>query len=515
MSYLKHVVRGSKYMFNINHNGRCHFFMNCISIKTALILVSLFSFWSPTISHAMKKNSETPTCGKRSVSSQGKYQVDRTLDVKWNGKEAPSSPSNTPGFGEDGQNRPMNAYAWAMAPFDDHLYVGVLNRVNDRKAESGDISEGGEIWRYKPGVNVNSGSWEPEITQGFTNVNNFGIRILKEYHENLYAGSFNIHDGAELWRRNKDTKTVKGQWEVIASGGFGDTENDSIRAMAEFNGKLYMGVKNTKSGASLYVYDDATGVVSRVDGATDDSIIRADDDVISELLVHDNYLWIFSWGPNGLSAYRMDENEKVQFVKNNGINWQNWDKEDWQNINAKLKAGREQDIDFRNSGIISSSVFNNSIYLGTVNLQNGAQLFKLENPQSENPKDIKWTRLGANVFQPTERYLWRMQEFKNHLYIGTWNPFKGGKPLKSINNIGSTLYRMDKRENFCQIMGDKRLVEEGFNRPENYGIRTMAELNGRLYIGTAQPYKVMPGKDDSAAANRKGVEVWEFDGFSK
>ena len=104
-----------------------------------------------------------------------------------------------------------------------------------------------------------------------------------------------------------------------------------------------------------------------------------------------------------------------------------------------------------------------------------------------------------------------MQVFNDHLYIGTWNPFNFRSPLTSRSNTGATLYRMDKNEGFCRIMGPGDIFEPGFGKAENYGIRSMAEHKGRLYIGTAQPFKVEPGKNDSSSANREGTEVWEFD----
>ncbi len=60
-------------------------------------------------------------------------------------------------------------------------------------------------------------------------------------------------------------------------------------------------------------------------------------------------------------------------------------------------------------------------------------------------------------------------------------------------------------------MGNQRLIEVGFGQSENYGVRSMAEHNGRLYIGTAQVFKVDPDKNDSNAAKREGTEVWEFE----
>lgn len=424
-----------------------------------------------------------PTCGTGVVDSSGIYRADRQLFVNWNGPGAPKAPSNHPGFGQEGLPRPMNAYSWSMVSFGGQLYVGTLNRLNDKTHQTGDISEGTEIWRYQPGPTVNSGTWQLDIAPGFGNLSNFGVRAMAVYNDQLFASTFNREKGTELWRRTLDTAAGPGQWKLMADGGFGDVGNDSVRAMAVFNGKLYLGMKNNQSGASLFKYDAQTEAVSLV--APGASGFRDTEDVISELVSYEDYLWIFTWGSAGFGAYRMDREENIQRASEIGM-------------------------DNNNSGIMSSAVFNGKIYIGTVNLLKGAQLFVLANPLVAAPKDATWSRLGANVFQVTEKYLWRMQAFAGQLYIGTWNPYDSTNPLESLNNIGATLYRMDKNEGFCQVIGNRRLIEEGFGQSENYGIRSMTELNGRLYIGTAQPYKIEPGVDSSNAANREGTEVWEF-----
>lgn len=451
-----------------------------------------------------------PTCGRFTLDGEGEYHMNRQVYVNWNGPGAPTESCNEPGFG-NGEPRPFNAYSWAMNSFGDYLYVGVMNRVNDRVHETGDISEGAEVWRYKPGDAVNSGKWEQELSEGFTRMSNYGVRAMAVYKDQLFAGTFNRADGTELWRRTMDTEAGPGQWKAIATGGFGDAGNDSVRAMAEFNGKLYIGSKNNKSGPSLFRYDADTESVIKVDGATANSAIRITEDVISELIAYGDYLWIFTWGSNGFSAYRMDREENIQLAKNISLDWQNWNREDWQNWKEKLEAAENADLSFNNSGIMSSVILNDKLYVGTVNLNTGAELFVLENPNAADPKTVTWKRVGANVFQVTENYLWRMQVFNGQLYIGTWNPYYADKPIKSYNNIGATLYRMDKDEAFCQVIGHNNLIEEGFGKPENYGVRSMAEHNGRLYIGTAQPFKIEPGISDTPAGNRAGTEVWEFD----
>jgi hypothetical protein len=436
------------------------------------------------INKAIEAMNQVPTCGEGVIDDEGTIHESTDLFVNWNGPGAPTKPSNIPGFSDTpGVPRPLNAYSWTLASFGDHLYVGVYNRCNDKHGELGDISEGGEIWRYKAGAAVNSGQWEPEITGGWDNPTNLGIRIMKEYNGRLYAGTHNLDEGTELWRRSQDTATARGQWEKLATAGFTEPANNASRSMAVFNGKLYIGTANNPTGAKLFRFDDAADeltLVQKIGGPN----IKAN--VLSELVPYGDHLWIFAWGGTvGFSAYRMDRQENIVYSGTVGQ-------------------------DMTNSGIMSTAVYNGKIYAGTVNTIKGAQMFALENPNVTDPKNAVWKRVGANVFLPTHNYLWRMQVFKEQLYVGTWNPVKTGR----INyEPGATLYRMDKNEHYCQVVGKARLIEAGFGQSENYGVRSMAEHDGKLYIGTAQVFKIDPDKNDTNAAKRDGTEVWEFEPY--
>ena len=268
----------------------------------------------PTLSiqnnYAFIGHMQVPTCGEGMLNSEGELNTDAPLSVNWTGPDAPTEPCNEPGFG-DGEPRPINAYSWAMASFGDHIYVGLMNRMGT--AQAGEITEGAEIWRYKPGATVNSGVWTPEIAGGFNNTNNNGIRSMAVYNDQLFAGTFNFEQGAQLWRRNPDSPDGKGEWEIVDDSGFDHDRNSSVRSMAVFNGKLYMGTQNGK-GARLYRYNAATQAVTQVKGGDNVSVIRNTDSVVSEMVPFGDYLWIFTWG-SSFTAYRMDRNENIQVAK--------------------------------------------------------------------------------------------------------------------------------------------------------------------------------------------------------
>lgn len=237
---------------------------------------------------------EVPICGEGVIYSNGIYQDDPRLFVDWTGPEAPTKPSNIPGFSDTpGVPRPLNAYTWTLVSFGNHVYAGIYNRLNDPRSDVPDTSEGGEIWRYKPGATVNSGIWQQEVVAGFGNLTNLGIRIMAVYNNQLFAGTHNLDQGAELWRRTMDTADRTGQWQVISVAGFDSNENNSVRSMAVFNGKLYLGTANNESGAKLYKFDattDALFLVSKIG----EKFKKAN--VVSELVPIGDYMWIFTLG---------------------------------------------------------------------------------------------------------------------------------------------------------------------------------------------------------------------------
>lgn len=135
---------------------------------------------------------------------------------------------------EDGFGDSNNRYAWSMAVFGDHLYVGTLNRL-----------AGAQIWRYDGSV------WEQVVSGGLGSIENEGVRSLAVCRGAIYAGTDNLTEGAQLWR-SADGVT----WNVTADGGIGDPTVRSVRSLtcATFDDVeyLYFGTQDTDGGAKLF-----------------------------------------------------------------------------------------------------------------------------------------------------------------------------------------------------------------------------------------------------------------------
>ena len=171
--------------------------------------------------------------------------------IHWEQVVGHIAPFTTGGFGN-----PDNTGAWSIEIFNDYLYVGTMNW---------DFSDNGgcEVWRSSDGLH-----WEQVVDHGFrefmsdTDLEKEAINTyawtMKEYHNELYMGTFNSRlwfnnekgTGCQLW------KTADGvHWQKVAlprgrihSGtkdGFGEAENYGIRSMVIYNDELYIGVASS------------------------------------------------------------------------------------------------------------------------------------------------------------------------------------------------------------------------------------------------------------------------------
>jgi hypothetical protein len=367
---------------------------------------------------------------------------------------------NDNGFGDS-----WNHYAWAMTTFDDHLYVGTMNTINvelwksQRQADADSISKGTEVWRYDGKV------WEQVVDHGFKGgPQNLGTRNLFVYEGMLYAGTVNPTEGCEVWR------TADGlTWEPIMQGGFGKRSTTSIRGMAEYKGLLYVGVENNQKGGEMHAWDGTTWTK-----IVDKGIENPLNSSIAELVPWQDLLYVCTWNALGFEVYSFDGTDFERLV----------------GFGTAIPPGLGQ---MTNTAVLGTSVFHDLLYLGTANFFSGADLFR-------SADGVNWVQLVDNGFDdPRQAYVWMMKEYRGDLYLGTWT--EGELPL--LFREGGRLYRMDPEENFEQLVGPEGLLmDEGFGNWQNYGIRTMAVYDEKLYFGTAQCF---------FCPDRNGTEIWEFD----
>jgi len=153
-------------------------------------------------------------------------------------------------------NGVTNTYGWCMEAFQDHLYVGTYNSCYRFLRDTG---MGCQLWRTKSGTNwtkVDLPTGKEGIYQdGFGEPENYGIRTMIVYNDELYVGTATnlLYDkGFEIWKFNgEDWKPVIGD-DVpgINNGdfeysGFGNPLNNYAWSMnVTSDNKLWVGTAN-------------------------------------------------------------------------------------------------------------------------------------------------------------------------------------------------------------------------------------------------------------------------------
>lgn len=106
-------------------------------------------------------------------------------------------------------------------------------------------SMGGRLFASRTG---DSNSWQQVSIAGFGSSNNVAITALAVFQNELYAGTENPANGAEIW------KSLDGvNWQPVMQGGFGQLQNQAITDLGVFRGALWAAVR-AMNPASAQIY---------------------------------------------------------------------------------------------------------------------------------------------------------------------------------------------------------------------------------------------------------------------
>ena len=369
----------------------------------------------------------------------------------------------TPGFrlvNDGGFGNRFNLYAWSMQVFNGRLYVGTMNERT-----------GGEIWAY------DGTQWEMVLQQRLRRTGNTGFRSMILFRGFLYTGGTNDTNGAELWR------TANGvRWRKIVAGGFGDANNDSVRGVAVFQDRLYIGLQNA-SGSGGQLWRSADGLAFEpvnIDGFGDGTNLS-----MHTLAVLNDQLYIGTKNKDSLMQV-----------------WRTSDGDSYEQVvgpNAAVASG------FGIPGNIltmSMYVYDNVLYLGTGNARdNGDPLngFSL----MRTTDGTQWQAITINGAGDIDnRFAWRFIDYQGHLWLGIGNVNieggEGGQAWRSPTGDPGSWEVM--------VGPDGVYAPTGFGNWMNWGVRTFAEYQGKLYVGTAQCWKSWCQPEVT------GAEIWEWSG---
>jgi PKD repeat protein len=433
-------------------------------------------------------------------------------------------------------NEMDNRYLWGADTItindEEYLYLGTSSDEDTTKIQGRQLfwyGFGGEPNIYKtsekdPGLDDWGSAFTSASDELLMQKWCRGFRKIEAIDGDLYIGthvdpshmSSNIFNtipklfdrGCKLWKYN----TSGDEWSCIGDNGFADVINlaipaCSVRAITEYNGKIYVGLSHLGSGRGTIVRNKVTNPSSNDDW----------ENILSERIPAVRPYGGFDKTVSGVSWIKEFEGRlyagctgkkslaRIYRTVEDDIHPDSFD--DWQ-----LVFQSKDLILKRDWSILSMEEFDGYLYVGTCNLS-GASIFR-----SDTGAIGTWNRVlkinpgGINPqgpLYPRNVYVWNMRAYDGWLYAGTmnctWNqnyPFSNNVPWTS-NYAGFELWKTDTGDE-----GDwETAAPNGFNDKDNFGVRNMIEYEGDFYVGTAKTYRNAAARSDNM--NNKGCELWK------
>jgi len=147
---------------------------------------------------------------------------------------------NGDGFGD------LNCSRVSLAVLGNSLYAGTGLRNPDTQTYPG-----GQIWRCTAASGCDQvGDWSLLMSGGFGNTQNRYINSLIPFGSQIYAVTANYSTGMEVWSSSSGTN-----WGQVGFAGFSDSNNQSTywdNSIAVFNNHLYIGTNNSANGGEIW-----------------------------------------------------------------------------------------------------------------------------------------------------------------------------------------------------------------------------------------------------------------------
>lgn len=414
------------------------------------------------------------------------------------------------GFDAADNNMDWNDYPWSMLYFvpdgeeTGALYVGTGNGINELIAatlgllgdETGERPP--EIRRYRP--DLGPMMWERVFDyRDFEDGPDFtatGFRCMTQYRSpsdvnRLYASTF----GAEptVWR----TATGEpGSWEQFWAEADG---RGSVRAMVVHNGLLYFGIANDITAGGSFLTEP--GRILATDGSTvwpvmEDGFGNAANGAVQSLISHNGWLW----------AGTANVETGFEIWKLEGPNGQ-----------GPVRVVADGATDRWNHSASSPYVYQGDLYWGSMVFLGlflkGCVLLRINQDDTWDvivgPGGLSGYDAGFNNIN--NAYLWSLHEHEGWLYAGVAD-FTSVLQA-SLDNLGG-LFASKASDGSGAFAGAKRdpalvgpltqgggdlwkshdgvhwtpVFTNGLGDTYNWGVRTMQSVDGRLYLGLANPW---------------------------
>jgi len=304
------------------------------------------------------------------------------------------------------------------------------------------------------------------------------------------------------------------EWKMANVPGFGEN-HQSIRGMAVFNGKLYVGTERNINGEGACIY--------RYTGPTDfDSIDPNAWEKVLELPANESttfsVLEVFN-GSLYAGTFQVDFSSTLSGPEAVNLSdgceiWRSstGDPRTWEKVvgdGASVPAGFGNE---NNTGVLSMEVFKGKLYVGTYNFKDRAELWRTSDGLNWEPVILHG--LGDNNF-----YVWSMLVMDGELFIGTMNPFTGCEIWRSSTGDPGTWEKanVDGMDGEMMFTPPASIFIPGLIA-DQYGIRNMVEYDDSLFVGTASWAdfldRTIRNLDPSwpGLSQNVGCEIWKLEG---
>jgi hypothetical protein len=257
----------------------------------------------------------------------------------------------------------------------------------------------GQVWRSPDGS-----TWNLVATSGFGNSNNLGVAAIGTFKGFIYAGTiFNSNgtNGLEIWRSATGNP---GDWQKVVTGGKGNTYNYIVTSFTEFGDYFYAAIENMHDGAEIWRTDNGTTWSTVSSGGFGD----ADNTQTGGMTIYNGYLYVGTRNVvTGAQLYRTA----------NGTTW-----------DPVIDDGFG---DLDNFKIEMIYAWNGSIFAGTDNNLTGVEVW-------QSMDGLIWHQINRDGFGDSNNLtvLWNSSTigYNHNLYIGTLNNVTGGEIWRTVYN---------------------------------------------------------------------------------
>ncbi|MBC7252362.1 MAG: hypothetical protein H5T72_00125 [Actinobacteria bacterium] len=311
------------------------------------------------------------------------------------------------------------------------------------------------------------GGWERLVSGGLDYRANTSVGAMARYAGRIFLGT-NNSSGCRVWSYDGlawNPEIGADEPGTPTGPGFGLTSNTNVSAMAVFDSRLYVTVRNAVQGCSIWSYNGSNWTQVVGQGApgtpTGPGFGEAGNVDVPAMAVFGGRLYAGTYNEAGCQVWRHD-----------GQTW------------SRVASGGFGDP--RNYGVSSMAVYNGRLYVGTYSndYSSGCQVWSYDGHSwiQVVGQGAPGTPTGPGFGETYNRKASSMTVYDAGLYVGTYD---------SSGSKGCEIWSYD-GANWT------RVAAAGIGDAGNLGAVSMVAGGVDLYVGTFN--------DDS------GCQVWRFDG---